>query len=323
MEYTDIQFEIQDKGEIARIRLNRPDSMNALTQNMRQEFEDAVQAINDDNIVRVLIVSGNGRAFCTGGNMKITAVEGAHPPGLIDMMEDHMLGAWHDLLEPCRVPTIAQVHGYVMAAGYTLMNQCDLIIAAEGTKIGIQAVRFDGPELGKLLWMVPLRKFNELSFTGRLLDAREWYEMGTINKVVPMEKLEEETTALAREIANMNPLTLRLQRETTKLTLDIMGMNVAQKAGQFIHVIGDFANGAWSEEILSKRLQLGMHWFNHAVKAGVFRDTETTNRVIKKSFEELQRQGGAFTDLDSMDQVIKEAVEAVRNSREWKDPKLR
>lgn len=322
MEYKTIQFELQDKGEIARLRFNRPDQMNSGVS--IEELRDAVQEVNKSNLVRVLIISGNGRAFSAGGDMTRTVEQGAHPPDPIAFREDHKEKAHSEILSLCKVPTIAQVHGYAMAMGFTLMSQCDLIIAAEGTKIGSYGVRFgDGPQFGGYLWSMPLRKFNEMVFTGRLIDAEEWCQAGFINKVVPLDKLEEETLTLAREIANINPLITRLQKESTNLTLDIMGYSAAKRSEHLFHVMGDNNVSAWGPEVIAKRRELGMRWFNHAVRAGAFRDIETRDHVIEESYKELQRQNGTFTDAESMDRVIKESIEAVRSQEGWNGPKVR
>jgi hypothetical protein len=148
--------------------------------------------------------------------------------------------------------------------------------------------------------------------------------MGVINKVVPLERLEEEATAMAKDIANINPLIIRLQKEETNQVLTIMGAYLAKRDGQLVHVIGDYAAGLWGEEVSAKRRQLGVHWFNAAKKVGgVFRDVETRDRVIEECFKELNRQGGTFTDMESLERVIKEAIEAVRSDPNWKGPAVR
>ncbi|MBI4330950.1 MAG: enoyl-CoA hydratase/isomerase family protein [Chloroflexi bacterium] len=323
MSYTDIQFEIQD--EIARIRLNRPKSLNAGTKQMNREVLDAVQAVNSNNIVRVLIISGNGRAFSAGGNLTLTHEEGAIPGTIIEHMEhEKRRELRNEAIRACRVPTIAQVHGYAVGGGFGLLNQCDLIIAAEGTKMGDYATNFgDGPRGGRYLAMMPLRKVYEMVYTGRLWDAEEWYRVGFINRVVPLDKLEEEATAMAKDICRINPLITRLSKESIQLALDIRGAHDADRAEWFIHYIGEYAAGFWSEAVLAKRLQLGMDWTTRATRAGAFRDAETRDRVMDESLKELKRQGGTFTDLESLDSVIKEAVEAVRSDKNWKGPRTR
>ena len=215
MAYKEIEYEIQDK-EIARIRLNAPSRMNAFNLKMWNEFVDAVGRVQKDNLIRVLIVSGNGRAWCVGGDLTSTQDEGAHPYGFIESMECEKPRINEtEMLRSLRVPTIAQVNGYVMADGFGVMNAFDLIVAAEGAKIGLYANRFGGPAAEQFgwLWMMPLRKVKELwLFTGDLFDAEELYRVGLINKVVPLDKLEEETTFLAKKIANMNPLTMKASK---------------------------------------------------------------------------------------------------------------
>jgi naphthoate synthase len=326
MEYTEIQYETQDHGEIARIRLNRPQRLNATNATMYREIIDAIQRINHDNLVRVVILSGNGRAFCTGGDMKRSTKEGAHSGNdLISFIKSHKK-AWAEHLKVCRVPIIAQVHGYALADGLDLMYQCDLIIAAEGTKIGLGGYFGDGPAhpAGSMFFGMPLRKFNETAFTGRDFSVDELCSMGVINKVVPLERLEEEATAMAKDIANINPLIIRLQKEGTNQLLAIMGAYLAKRDGQLVHVIGDYAAGLWGEETSAKRRQLGVQWFNAAKRVGgVFRDVETRDRVIEESFKELNRQGGTFTDMESLERVIKEAIEAVKSNPNWKGPAVR
>jgi enoyl-CoA hydratase/carnithine racemase len=325
MDYTQIQFEIQDK-EIARIRFNRPDRMNAIGRTMFREFRDALQRVAKDNIIRVLIVSGNGRAWCVGGDLRQESGEGAHPYGFIESMEHEKptIKIKEDL-RSLRIPTIAQVNGYVMAEGYEFLTTFDLIVAAEGAKIGLYANRFGGPasELFGWLWMMPLRKVREMVYTGDLFDAEELYRVGFINNVVPLEKLEEETTKLAKKIANMNPLTMRLQKESMRTMLDIMGFSAAEKTGCLYHWIGHYGAENFDEGVHQKRLKLGMQWFARAARAGAFRDAETTRKVVEESSKEMERQNGKFSDFESLDKVIQESIESVKNDPNWKGPDIR
>lgn len=323
MTYGDIQFEVQ--GEIARIRLNRPKSLNAGSPRMNREVTEAVREVNSNNMVRVLIISGNGRAFSAGGNLAASHKEGAIPPTLIEHMEhEKRREVRNEVIRACRVPTIAQVHGYAVGGGFGLMNQCDLVVAAAGTKMGDYATKFgDGPRGGRYLAMMPLRKVNEMVFTGKLWDAEEWYRMGYINRVVPLEKLEEEATALAKEICDINPLIVRLSKESIRMSLDIRGMTVADAAEWYPHYIGEHVAGFWSAEVLAKRLELGMDWLTRATKAGTWRDAETRDKVMEESLKELKRQGGTFTDLESLDKVIRNSIETVRSDKNWNGPKTR
>lgn len=330
MEYNDILFEVVDR-EIARITLNRPERMNSLRPRMREEILDAVNRVAKDNLIRVLIIAGNGRAWCTGGDLTKTAEEGMHPPGhgmIQDMVEEQ--GANDiDIDEPLRmlrVPTIAQVNGYVMAAGWTLMNVLDFVIAAEGAKIGIWAGKFgDGAADHKFSWMfgIPRRMARQIVYTSDLFDAEELYRMGLINKVVPLEKLEEETLVFAKNLTNINPMHLRMTKESMRAMDEIAGYYAAEQTAELYHVISEYPTAPFAGEIQQKRLKLGMHWLAEATKAGAFRDIETRNKVIEESLKELEKQGGKFSDLESLRKTIKDTIESVRNDKNWKGPKIR
>ena len=322
MIYKEIEYEIQDK-EIARIRLNAPSRMNSFNLQMWGEFIDAVQRVQKNNLIRVLIVSGNGRAWCVGGDLTSNVEEGTHLIKSMDCEKPRIEET--EMLRSLRVPTIAQVNGYVMADGFGIMNAFDLIVAAEGAKIGLYANKFGGPAAEQFgwLWMMPIRKVKEMVFTGGLFDAEELYRVGLINKVVPLDKLEEETTILAKKIADMNPLTMRLQKESIRLMLDTAGFSAAEKAACLYHWIGHYAVQNFSEEMHEKRIQLGMQWFITASRAGAFRDAETIQKVIEDSIKEYKRQGGKFTDLAKLEKVVKKAIKSVKDAPDWNGPAVR
>lgn len=320
MEYKDIILEYQEYGEIARIIFNKPDMMNAGIS--YDEMNAAIDEINNNNKVRVCILEGKGRAFSAGGDMTKKVV---HEPGPIDFREDHLKKAHADILRKVRVPVIAKVQGYALAMGFTWLTQCDIIIAAEGTIITPHAGKFgDGPSYNSLLFgQLPLRISNELFYTYRRFTAEELQQYGFINKVVPMDKLEDEVMDMAKQICNINPLVTRLQKESTNYALECMGSEMAKKGEHLYHYLGDYNVSLWDPEIVEKRRALGMKWFNHAVKLGAFRDCETRDACILKCTEEMQRQGGEFTDIDAMDKVMIDAIEAVRTDPDWNGPEIR
>ncbi len=318
--YNDIILEYQDYGEIARLIFNKPNVMNAGIS--YDELNAAIDEINNNNKVRVCIVSGNGRAFSAGGDMTKKVV---HEPGPIKFREDHKRKAHADLLAKIKVPTIGMIHGYALAMGFTHITQCDLLIAAEGTIITPHAGKFgDGPHYGGLLFgQLPLRLYFEVLYTQRQFKAEELVSCGFINKVVPLEQLEEETLKMARMICNMNPLVTRLQKESAYYALECMGYEAARKGEHLYHYLGDYNVSLWDPEITEKRRNLGMRWFNHAVRLGAFRDCETRDACIEASTVEMERQGGEFTDIEAMDKVITDTIEAIRSNPEWNGPEIR
>ena len=183
------------------------------------------------------------------------------------------------------------VHGYVLAGSFVIMNMCDLIIAAEGTKMGMYGVRF-GPspdENFAYLWTMPLRMMKEMVYTGRTYDAEEFYRIGMINKVVPADKLEEEVIALAKDICNINPVNNRMTKESIHHMLDIMGYSATQQTGALYHFIGHqlFTGGEMGAGLFRAQKELGTQWFIQKVKEGAFRDFETETKAINEALAEL------------------------------------
>ena len=292
MEYSTIQFEMEEDG-IARIKLNRPEVLNAWNWKMSEEVSDVVDRINKDKDARVLIISGNGRAFCAGHDLKELENEKGYPTDIVDLMDYEKKKYINpkESLRRVKIPTIALVHGYVLAGAFVIMNMCDLIIAAEGTQMGMYGVKFGPPpdENFAYLWMLPLRMMKEMVFTGRTYDAEEFYRAGLINKVVPQDKMEEEVMSLARDITNINPVTNRLTKESINLMLDIMGYSATQQTGALFHFMGHqlFTGGEMGKGLFRAQKELGTKWFIQKTREGMFRDFETESRTIQEALKEL------------------------------------
>ena len=295
MNYETIQFGIQNG--VARIILNRPEVLNAWNMKMSEEVNDAVQRVNDDKEARVLILSGNGRSFCAGHDLKEAFQkpdEQGFPSDLMSFIdyERKKIVNPKENLRTVKVPTIAQVQGHAIAGGFVLMNMCDLVIAAEGTKMGLYGVKFGPPpdENIPYLWMMPIRMLKEMVFTGRLYDAEEFYRIGLINKVVSLEKLEEEVMALAKEIMSINPVVNRLTKENIHHCLDIMGYSNTQLSSALYHWIGHQVIGTRGG--FEAYGELGPKWFIQKTKEGAFKDFEATDKTNKEAMEELKRKKG-------------------------------
>ena len=295
MNYTTIQFEIQEG--IARIKLNRPEVLNAWNLKMSEEVNDAIQRVNADKNVRVLILSGNGRTFCSGHDLKEAFQkpdEQGFPSELMSFIdyERKKIVNPKENLRTVKVPTIAQVQGHAIAGGFVLMNMCDLVIAAEGTKMGLYGVKFGPPpdENIPYLWMMPIRMLKEMVFTGRLYDAEEFYRIGLVNKVVSLEKLEEEVMVLAKEILSINPVVNRLTKENIHHCLDIMGYSNTQLSSALYHWIGHQVIGTRGG--FEAYGELGPKWFIQKTKEGAFKDFEATDKTNREAMKELKRKKG-------------------------------
>ena len=201
-------------GAVATITLNRPEARNALDIVMRKELVAALDEVEADEAARVLILTGAGGHFCSGGDVKTmrekryTAAEGRGRVELLNTMVKRLV----DFPKP----TIAMVDGYAVGAGSNLALCCDLIVASEGAKFGELFWKIglvpDGGGTWLLSRMVGLARAKELIFTADVIDAAEAARIGFVNRVVPVAELERATRALAEKIAAGPPAVLRLAK---------------------------------------------------------------------------------------------------------------
>jgi 2-(1,2-epoxy-1,2-dihydrophenyl)acetyl-CoA isomerase len=169
---------------------------------MREELKHALPELEADETVKVVVLTGSGRAFCAGGDIR--SMEGITSPSGRDRLKN--LQKLSKLMFEFEKPIIAAVNGPATGAGFHLALACDIIIASEKAKFAESFVNIGLiPDFGGF-YFLPLRigihKAKELMLTGRLFDATEANEMGLINKVVPHESLESETMTMARALVN-------------------------------------------------------------------------------------------------------------------------
>ena len=200
-------LERNDTGAIAHLTMNAPDRMNALSDEMLAALQDQIDALRDDNTIRAVILSGAGKAFCAGHDIKqMTAGR---------QSEDKGQAYFQDLFARCTAvmmglqslpqPVIAQVHGIATAAGCQLVASCDLAIAAEGTRFGVNGVNiglFCSTPMVALSRNIGRKQAFELLTTGHFVQSDRAVELGLINRAVPADQLADETRQLAETIAS-------------------------------------------------------------------------------------------------------------------------
>ena len=209
-EYEDIWYDTMDG--IARITINRPEVRNAFRPQTLFELSHAFNVARDDPEVGVIILTGAGdEAFCSGGDQRIRGDDGyrdAHGVGRLNVLDLQVQ------IRRTPKPVVAMVAGYAIGGGHVLHIVCDLTIAADNARFGQTGPRvgsFDGGYgSGLLARIVGQKKAREIWFLCEQYDAREALEMGLVNKVVPLERLEEETVAWARKMLQHSPLALRM-----------------------------------------------------------------------------------------------------------------
>ena len=218
MNFELISVEPQYKEHIALVRLNRPKELNALNLQLMGELKDAMKQLDEDEKVRVIILTGNEKAFAAGADIKQMAGNSA-----IDMQKIDQFRTW-DEIRRTRKPIIAAVSGFALGGGNELAMLCDMIIASETAKFGQPEIKIGVmPGAGgtqRLTRAVGKAKAMELILTGRMITAEEAERYGLVNKVVPAELYLQEATKLAQEIAAMAPVAVQLAKEAVNKTYE-------------------------------------------------------------------------------------------------------
>jgi enoyl-CoA hydratase len=247
-----------------RLTLNRPDKLNALSGELVDALSRAIDAAAEDASVRVIVIAGAGRAFCSGYDLSEEAGGDIHGPV-----------AWRDLLAAdvaatlkvldCPKPVIAQVHGYALAGGLELAMACDLVVAAEGTKLGEPEIRYGSAPVTLLMpYLIGQKKTRELLLTGDLIDAAEAERLGLVNRVVPVEHLASEVDALADRIARTPPEVVAPTKRMLNRAMDAMGFREAVEAGIDLGAIINAADTPeqreWDEIVRRDGLKAALAW---------------------------------------------------------------
>jgi enoyl-CoA hydratase/carnithine racemase len=191
---------------VARLVMNRPAKLNALSDAMLAALTDKLTALGDDPDVRVIILAGAGKAFCAGHDLKEMQAGRDAPDGGSAYFNDLFArcGALMQLIPSLPQPVIAEVHGIATAAGCQLVATCDLAVAAEGTRFGVNGVNiglFCSTPMVALTRNIGRKAAFELLTRGQFVDAARAVELGLINRAVPLDALETETRQLAQTIA--------------------------------------------------------------------------------------------------------------------------
>ena len=224
-EDTAVTYELNDG--VATITIRRARSLNAVNRAVRIGLAEAFTRFEGDADAQVAILTGEGRAFCAGADLKEMAATAKTAPGAETI--PHLGRTVH-----VTKPTIAQVNGIAYAGGFLLAQMCDLCTASETAEFALTEVRWGrgAPWATPLIWMLPQRVMMELLMTGQPLSAQRAYELGFVNRVTAPERLTEETLSLARTIIANAPLGVKAGRQLTYMATE-MGRSAAFPVGDF------------------------------------------------------------------------------------------
>ena len=188
-------------GALVHLQLNRPAALNALDLPLARALADASAALVDDASVRAVVLSGAGRGFCAGGDVRLMRADPVN-------VARELIAAVHEAvanLNRLRVPVLASVHGVVAGAGVSLLLAADLAIAADTTRFNLAYVNIGTSCDGGSSWALPrvvgLRKAFEIAMLGETIDAAQALQLGLVNRVVPAAELEAQTALLAQQLA--------------------------------------------------------------------------------------------------------------------------
>ena len=219
-----VLYEVRDQVTV--ITLNRPDSLNALNRQLLGEFRGAILRYDQDEDSRVAIITGAGRAFCAGRDLKERAEDNA--AGIQAKIRDSMSPDSPYMWPQTWKPLIAAINGYALAGGWAIAQMCDIRLASEDARLGITESRVGlmAPFAVPLPRMMPLAAVMELVLTGEPVSARRAQEMGFVNKVVPADQLMEEAAVVAQKIAGNAPLAIRYFKELAHRGLDMSTQDI-------------------------------------------------------------------------------------------------
>ncbi|MBT2550263.1 enoyl-CoA hydratase/isomerase family protein [Arthrobacter sp. ISL-65] len=214
------ELQLQQSDHVLWLRLNRPQALNALTASMVDDLTRVIVEADEDPEVRVIVLTGTGRAFCAGADLKDSAKRSPESGARFVKR----IGELTNLIEECTKPVIAAVNGIAIAGGLELVLACDTVIAAESAVLGdahSNYAMFPGAGATvRLPRKVGLNNAKYLMFTGDMPAAHEWLAMGLVSQVIPDEGLNDAVSALASKLAGKSPLGLAKMKQALNDSLD-------------------------------------------------------------------------------------------------------
>jgi enoyl-CoA hydratase len=242
-----------------RLILNRPAKLNAISAELRDTLTAAIAEASADERVRVVVIAGAGRAFCSGYDLSEAA-----PPTAWDWRDvlardvEATLAVWS-----CPKPVIAQVHGYALAGGLELAMACDLIVAAEDAQLGEPEIRFGSAPVTLLMpFLIGQKRTRELLLTGDLIGAAEAERIGLVNRVVPRDRLGGAVNELAEKLARVPPVVMAPTKLMLNRAMDAAGFAAAVETGLDLHSFVNMSATAREFDAIVRRdgLKAALAW---------------------------------------------------------------
>lgn len=257
----------ETRGRIATITLDRPDRLNAIDHHMPREIRLAVERANADDAVHVIVLTGSGRAFSAGYDLKDYAEAAGDNPGVQSMPWDPtvdfkmMYQNTQDFMSLWRSykPTIAKVRGFAVAGGSDIALSCDLVVMAEDARIGYPPARVWGcPTTAMWVYRLGAERAKRMLLTGDLIDGLEAKRIGLVTDAVPAPELDAAVSALAERMAGVPRNQLMMSKLMVNQAFDNMGLQTTQMMATFFDGVARHSpEGLWfkqrAEEVGFKR----------------------------------------------------------------------
>lgn len=233
---------------VRRITLNRPEKRNAMNNQLRGEVFQVLEEADTDESVRVTIIRGAGKCFCSGYDLggENHQDQPYYTPGGIGNWPRHVVQGWFSLWDLGK-PVIAQVHGYCLAGGSELATACDLVYVAEDAQIGYPPVRtMSPPDMQFHPWMLGMRNAMELMLTGDSMSGVEAVETGFANRAYQADELDERVLEHAARVAKVAPDIQQMNKRSIHHAMEIMGVRAAIRAGTELQALAFFTETSQS-----------------------------------------------------------------------------
>ena len=211
-------LERHDTNAIAHLKMNAPDKLNALSEAMLSALQDQFDSLQNDRQIRAVILSGAGKAFCAGHDLKeMTAGRQAEDGGKAYFKELFQKCArMMSSIQKLPQPVIAQVHGIATAAGCQMVASCDMAVAADSTRFGVNGVNiglFCSTPMVALSRNIPRKQAFEMLTTGQFINAERARDLGLINRIASEDELQEATSELAETVASKLAVAVKIGKE--------------------------------------------------------------------------------------------------------------
>jgi enoyl-CoA hydratase/carnithine racemase len=258
----------EEKDYLAHIRFNRPGKLNAITDSMYADLLQLVQHADRKNTVRVLVISGSGRAFSAGFDL---TVEGPSDDAEEVRKDFQAANSARWAIWNCSKPVIAKVHGYCLGGAFHIMLTCDFAIAAEDALFGEPEVRSSAPSVFPILpWVVGIRTAKRISFLGEYITAEDALKLGLVTEVVENSSLEQASLKLANKLVAIPANTLKTVKQGIHKAYELAGLKNAIDYGLDLAVTHCFSKSPeeleFTKMMEEKGLKEALRWRKNLFK---------------------------------------------------------